>query len=63
MWMASIWTEIEIKNQFKFAKKIFNKLKIKIPTIKELSIWMSNDYEIALEEWATIIRIWSKLFK
>ena len=63
MWMASIWSDDEIRKQFKLAKKIFDELKTQLTTIKELSIWMSSDYEIALEEWATIIRIWSILFK
>lgn len=63
MWMASIWNENETRKQFKLAKKIFEELKKQINTIKELSIWMSNDYKIALEQWATIVRIWSALFK
>lgn len=63
MWMSSNWTEKEVRNEFKSAKKIFEDLKSEITSIKELSIWMSNDYKIALEEWATIVRIWSALFK
>ena len=43
-----------------FRNSIEQKFKIKLP---ELSMGMSNDYEIALEEGATIIRIGRKLFK
>lgn len=53
----------EIRKQFKLAKKIFDTLKKDIPTLKELSIGMSHDYKIALEEGATIIRIGSALFQ
>ena len=63
MWMASQDNEEKVRKQFKKSKEIFEKLKKDIPTIKELSIWMSNDYIIALEEWATIVRIGSKIFK
>lgn len=44
----------------KFRDSIEKEFKIKLP---ELSMGMSNDYEIALEEGATIIRIGRKLFK
>ena len=63
MWMASQSEETEVRKQFKQAKDIFETLKKDIPSIKELSIWMSHDYIIALNEWATIVRIWSKIFK
>jgi len=63
MWMASKSQKNEIKKQFLLANEIFKKLKNEIKSIKELSIWMSNDYEIALECWATIVRVWSALFK
>lgn len=63
MWMASNSEKKEIREQFKKAKNIFETLKKEILEIKELSIWMSGDYQIALEEWATIVRIWTALFK
>jgi PLP dependent protein len=62
MWMGSKSEDSEIRKQFKYAKEIFETLKKEIVSIKELSIWMSNDYKIALEEWATIVRIGSKIF-
>lgn len=62
MWMASKEDGDVVRVQFKNAKRIFDNLKKEIPSIKELSIWMSWDYEVALEEWSTIVRIWSALF-
>ena len=66
IWIMWIWSNSileENKKEFKFAKKIFDVFKHDIPSIIELSIWMSNDYKIALEEWSTIVRIGSLLFK
>jgi uncharacterized pyridoxal phosphate-containing UPF0001 family protein len=44
-------------------QKINNELKIKFGYKGELSMGMSNDYEIALDYGATIVRIGTKLFK
>lgn len=63
MWMWSNSTEQQNREEFKLAKDIFDILKKEISTIKELSLWMSNDYKIALEQGSTIVRIWSLLFK
>lgn len=52
----------EIRYQFRLAKSVFDDLKKDIPSIKELSIGMSGDYKIALEEGATLVRIGSALF-
>ena len=48
---------------FSNMKKINDKLKIKFDYKGELSMGMSNDYEIALDYGATIVRIGTKLFK
>ena len=63
MWIWSNSSDEKNINEFKFAKRVFELLRWKIQTISELSIWMSNDYKIALDEWSTIIRIGSLLFK
>jgi len=63
MWMASKSDKNEVRKQFQNAKNIFDNLKKEIWSIKELSIWMSWDYKIALEEGATMVRIGSSLFK
>ena len=48
---------------FSNMQKINNELKIKFGYKGELSMGMSNDYEIALDYGATIVRIGTKLFK
>jgi len=48
----------EIRKQFRELKKINNRF-----DLKELSIGMSNDYTIAIEEGSTIVRIGTKLFE
>ncbi len=53
----------EPKIVFSNMQKINNELKIKFGYEGELSMGMSNDYEIALDYGATIVRIGTKLFK
>ncbi len=43
-------------------KKLQKNLQIKIPSITELSMGMSEDYEIALQEGATIVRVGRGIF-
>ncbi|HVG40200.1 MAG TPA: YggS family pyridoxal phosphate-dependent enzyme [Chitinophagaceae bacterium] len=63
MGMASNTTEKEvIKNEFQFLKKCFDIHKKDNTTFSVLSMGMSNDYTIALEEDSTAIRIGSLLF-
>lgn len=56
-------SEVELKELFsdlrKFRDELEKEFEIKLP---ELSMGMSNDYEIAVQEGATIIRIGRKLF-
>lgn len=66
MGMAT-FTEDEsiIRSEFKFLKELFDKLK-KIEaeniSLQELSMGMSGDYPIAIEEGSTIIRVGSAIF-
>lgn len=57
--------ELKIRNSFKNLKKIFDKLSIlsynNIDMVY-LSMGMTNDYKLALEEGSNIIRIGSKIF-
>lgn len=50
---------------FKKTKQLLDELKIEYPNypLKELSMGMSQDYKVALEEGATIVRIGRALFK
>ena len=54
--------QAKIRKQFHQAKVIFEKLKTDILNLKHISIGMSSDYELALAEGATLVRIGSKLF-
>jgi len=55
-----------IRNEFRNLSTIFNKLQKKYfstnPDFKELSMGMSHDYAIAVEEGATYIRVGSSIF-
>ena len=51
-----------VRNEFKQLKKLFDTLQIVQPQFSILSMGMSDDYTIALEEGSTMIRIGSLLF-
>ena len=65
MMMAQNIEAEKTREYFKLTQDLFNKLKIKYPeySLTELSMGMSNDYKIALEYGATMVRIGSSLFK
>ncbi len=56
----------EVRKEFKHLKAIFDTLKQDYfagqPQFKEISMGMSEDYPIAIEEGATLVRIGSKIF-
>ena len=54
--------EAEIRSEFRKLHEFFNKVSKAYPTIKELSMGMSSDYHIALQEGSTMIRIGSAIF-
>jgi len=66
MGMATNTTNKElIKKEFKGIHRLFTKIRSDYPnftSFTELSIGMSNDYRIAIEEGSTMIRIGSSLF-
>jgi len=67
MGMATNTNNIDqIRTEFKSLKSFFDELKLKIKLsnvdLKEISMGMSSDYEIALEEGSTFIRVGSSLF-
>ncbi|MFP4403443.1 MAG: YggS family pyridoxal phosphate-dependent enzyme [Candidatus Woesearchaeota archaeon] len=57
MAMAPFTKKENTRKYFSEAKKIFDELKL-----KELSIGMSNDFDIAIEEGATMIRVGRMIF-
>jgi uncharacterized pyridoxal phosphate-containing UPF0001 family protein len=66
MGMASFTQDVAVvRNEFKFLKKIFEKTKLMLkatPSFQTLSMGMSSDYETAIAEGATMVRIGSLLF-
>lgn len=67
MGMATFTDNLQqIRNEFKNLKSIFNNLKLHYfmnnPEFKEISMGMSDDYIIAIEEGSTMVRIGSLLF-
>ena len=71
MTMAPFTKEVSVvRNTFKTLKEIFCEVKEKVKELpnnsniemKELSMGMSNDFEIAIEEGATFLRIGSSIF-
>ncbi|MBX7206075.1 MAG: YggS family pyridoxal phosphate-dependent enzyme [Bacteroidia bacterium] len=67
MGMASNTTNTQqVHNEFKSLKKLFDEVKTSFfanqDTFKEISMGMSGDYLIAMEEGSTMIRVGSSLF-
>jgi PLP dependent protein len=58
--------EVQVRHEFKKLKAIFEKLKNEFftgnPEFCEISMGMSDDYSIAVEEGSTMVRIGSKIF-
>lgn len=54
--------ESQVRKEFKALKSIFEELKISLPYIDILSMGMSGDYHIAIEEGSTMVRIGSSIF-
>jgi PLP dependent protein len=63
MGMASFTDEMEkVKAEFRTLKSIFDKFKSENKSFKILSMGMSSDYKIAIEEGSNMVRIGSLLF-
>ena len=58
--------EEQIRTEFRRTKRIFDEVKARFfadcPSFCELSMGMSHDYPIAMEEGSTLIRVGSKIF-
>lgn len=67
MGMATFTDDVvQVRNEFKNLRNIFETLKENYfkanDSFKEISMGMSDDYPIAIEEGATIVRVGSKIF-
>lgn len=54
--------QTQIKKEFRYLKHIFDKIKDTLPHISVLSMGMSGDYQLAVEEGSTMVRIGSSIF-
>ena len=54
--------EKQLRSEFKIIKSAFDELKNKIEGFNTLSIGMSGDYQIAIQEGGTMVRIGSSIF-
>ncbi|WP_086478068.1 YggS family pyridoxal phosphate-dependent enzyme [Arenibacter amylolyticus] len=52
----------QISNEFRTLKKLFDRAKTYLPNLKEISMGMSGDYKIAIEEGSTMVRLGSSIF-
>ena len=63
MGMATFTTnEEQIRNEFRKLRSFYDFARIKLPDIQTLSMGMSGDYEIAIDEGSTMVRIGSSIF-
>ena len=67
MGMATFTDNTEqVRNEFRLLKAYFNEMKEKYfsekETFREISMGMSDDYKIAIEEGSTMVRIGTKIF-
>jgi pyridoxal phosphate enzyme (YggS family) len=63
MGMASFTNDIEkVRNEFRHLKNIFDKLTTHDSRLTTLSMGMSSDYKIAIEEGSNMVRIGSLIF-
>ncbi len=51
-----------IRTEFRTLRRVFEDIKCNFPEFKHLSMGMSNDYKIAIEEGSTMVRIGSLIF-
>ena len=54
--------EDQVRSEFKYLKSVFNKFQEQYPDLKELSMGMSGDYQIAVDCGSTMVRIGSSIF-
>lgn len=63
MGMATFTEDMDVvRNEFRGLKNIFGDLQKKFPALVNLSMGMSGDFEIAIEEGSTMVRIGSAIF-
>lgn len=54
--------ESQVRKEFAHLKSIFNELQQRLPELSILSMGMSGDYQLAMKEGSTMVRIGSSIF-
>ena len=54
--------EEQIRKEFSYLNSVYSKLKNRIPDVNVLSMGMSGDYKIAIQQGSTMVRIGSSIF-
>jgi pyridoxal phosphate enzyme (YggS family) len=63
MGIASLTEDMEqVRKEFRYLRQLFERYRGIVPSFNTLSIGMSADYRVAVEEGSTMIRIGSRLF-
>ncbi|MEM6719025.1 MAG: YggS family pyridoxal phosphate-dependent enzyme [Bacteroidota bacterium] len=63
MGMATFTNDMKkVRSEFKYLKKTLNSLQATYPNLEVISMGMSGDYEVAIEEGSTMVRIGSSIF-
>ena len=62
-YLIDIWPDIKLINEeFKMIKRVYDNVASINPKFRVLSIGMSDDYNIAIENGSNMIRVGSKIF-
>ena len=63
MGMASLTDDMEkVRNEFRYLKSLFDRLNTNDSRFQTLSMGMSSDYKVAMEEGSNMVRIGSLIF-
>ena len=63
MGMATFTDDMDqVRSEFQFLKDIYDRFRAKLTDLNILSMGMSGDYELAIEEGSTMVRIGSSIF-
>ncbi|HEY9184452.1 MAG TPA: YggS family pyridoxal phosphate-dependent enzyme [Salegentibacter sp.] len=54
--------EKQVSDEFQYLKEVFDKMKKSYPDLEELSMGMSGDYKLAVENGSSMVRIGSSIF-
>ena len=63
---TNTYSQTQLRKEFQYLRKCFEELKTEFfrnnPDFKEISMGMSSDYQLAIEEGSTMIRVGSSIF-